>query len=306
MIGLKQIPTITIAVLAHNEAERIEKCLASLPLGQPDIAIHVIVNGSTDDTAELAQQAADVYDNVIVHDWRQGGKSRSWNRWVFDELGDFSPTHIFVDGDAEVEAGSVTALDRAMHAFPDVNAVSGMPLNGRSVEHYRDLMLREHGLFGDLYALSGDFLSRMKSRQIRLPNDLVGDDGLLAAMAKTSLENEGFWSDDRVFICEQAGFRCAPFHILDFSSWVTQYQRMISYSRRNFQNRIIKDIMCSTGPVGLPGRLVPRYGPYRDQFELRGGITGFFDRLAKGRMMKEYVEKPKHCPSNDHFVSTSI
>ncbi len=306
MIGLKQIPAITIAVLAHNEADRIEKCLAGLPLGQPDIAIHVIVNGSTDDTAELAQQAADFYDNVIVHDWRQGGKSRSWNRWVFDELDDFSPTHIFVDGDAEVEAGSVTAMDRALQAFPDVNAVSGMPLNGRSVEYYRNLMLREHGLFGDLYALSGDFLSRMKSRQIRLPNDLVGDDGLLAAMAKTSLENEGFWSDERVFICEQAGFRCAPFRVLDFSSWVNQYKRMISYSKRNFQNRIIKDIMYATGPAGLPGRLAPRYGQYKDRFELRAGITGFFDRLAKSRMMKEYVEKPKHCPSNDHFVSVSL
>ncbi|GAB5489698.1 MAG: hypothetical protein Pars2KO_32680 [Parasphingorhabdus sp.] len=305
MIDLRQIPAITIAVLAHNEADRIEKCLASLPLGRPGIAIHVIVNGSTDDTAKLASQTAENYDNVIVHDWREGGKSRSWNRWVFDELDGFSPTHIFVDGDAEIEPGSVIAMDQALHVFPDVNAVSGMPLNGRSVEYYRDLMRRDHGLFGDLYALSGDFLSRMKSRQIRLPTDLVGDDGLLAAMAKTSLENEGFWMDERVFICERAGFRCVPFHVLDFSSWVNQYRRMISYSKRNFQNRIIKDIMYSTGPTGLPGRLAPRYGSYRDRFELRRGVTGFFDRLAKGRMMKEYVDKPKYCPANHHFVSVS-
>lgn len=306
MTDLRQIPAITIAVLAHNEAARIEKCLASLPLGYCGIAIHVIVNGSTDETAKLAKQVAVNHENIIVHDWKQGGKSRSWNRFVFDVLKGFSPTQIFVDGDAEIEPGSISAMDQALHAFPNINAVSGMPVNGRSVEYYRDLMLREHGLFGDLYALSGDFLSRMKAKQIRLPNDLVGDDGLLAAMAKTNLENEGFWSDDRVFVCEKAGFRCEPFDVLDVTSWVSQYRRMLSYSKRYCQNRIIKDIMYSTGPVGLPQRLAWSYGPYSDRLEMRTGIAGIFDRVARSRMMGEYVRKPKQRLSNDQLVSVAI
>ena len=134
MTDLRLMPAITIAVFAHNEADRIEKCLTSLPLGQADTAIHVIVNGSIDDTAKLARQTATTYDNVIVHDWQQGGKSRSWNRWVFDELDDFSRTHIFVDGEAEIEPGSVVAMDQALHSLSAINAVAGMPVNGRSVE----------------------------------------------------------------------------------------------------------------------------------------------------------------------------
>lgn len=306
MTGLNETPAIAIAVLAHNEADRIEKCLSSLPLGEPGVAIHVIVNGSTDHTAKLARLIAENYSNVIVHDWKQGGKSRSWNRWVFDELTEFSPTHIFVDGDAEVEAGSVTAIDQALHTLSGVNAVAGMPLNGRSVEHYRALMQRDYGLFGDLYGLSGDFLMRMKARQIRLSDDLVGDDGLLAAMAKTDLENEGFWSNDRVFVCERAGFHCEPFNVWDLASWVNQYRRMISYSKRNFQNRIVKDIMLSTGPVGLPRRLAWSYGPYTSLFQMRTGITGLFDHLAKGLMMRECVEKPKHRLTRDQLVSVSL
>ena len=42
---------IVIAVLAHNEERRIGACLASLPLGDPAVAVHVVVNGSTDRTA---------------------------------------------------------------------------------------------------------------------------------------------------------------------------------------------------------------------------------------------------------------
>lgn len=306
MTVLSQVPAITIAVLAHNEADRIEKCLASLPLGQPSISLHVIVNGSTDDTAELSRRVAKNFENVTVHDWQKGGKSRSWNRFVFEELSDFSATHIFVDGDAEVKAGSVIEMDRALHTFPHINAVAGMPLNGRSAQHYRKKMLDEHGLFGDLYALSGDFLKRMKSRNVRLPQDLVGEDGLLAALAKTALDNEGFWSNDRVFICENAGFWCEPFRVFDLTSWINQYRRMISYSKRNFQNQIIKDIMLTAGPSALPPELAPYYQLYGDRFQIRGGITGFFDRLALKRMMNEHDGEPASIPPNGQILKASL
>ncbi len=40
-----------IAVMAHNEERRIARCLASLPLGDPLVAVHAVVNGSRDRTA---------------------------------------------------------------------------------------------------------------------------------------------------------------------------------------------------------------------------------------------------------------
>lgn len=282
---MSAMPPICITVLAHNEEARIAACLNSLPLGVADVAIHVVVNGSTDRTADIARGIANRASNIIVHDWAEGGKARSWNRFLFGTLPDFHQVHVFVDGDAEIAPGSVTALAAALAAQPDANAASGLPLNGRKVAFYQEAIRRDHGLFGDLYALSGDFLRRMKAQGIRLPDDVVGDDGLVCAMAKTDLGSEANWNDARVTVCEGAGFLCAPVRLLRPASWAMQYKRMISYSIRHFQNGLITKIMRDTGPVGLPERLASLYAAGLATARPRPVLpTWWFDRLALVRM----------------------
>lgn len=284
---MSAIPPICVAVLAHNEEARIPACLASLPLGDPEVAIHVIVNGSTDDTAVFAQAIAARADNVTVHEYRKGGKARSWNRFLFDDLAAFHRFHIFVDGDAEALPGSVAALAAMLEANPKANAAAGLPMNGRRVAVYQQQMRHEHGLFGDLYALPGSFLARMKDMAVRLPDDVVGDDGLICAMAKTDLADESHWDDTRVVVCEQAGFLCAPVRLASPLSWRMQYRRMINYSVRHFQNRMISIIMREAGPAGLPRsmtdiypKMLPGLRPRRDM------RFAWFDRIALARMAR--------------------
>lgn len=282
---MKEVAPICIAVLAHQEEARIATCLNSLPLGNADAVIHVIVNGSTDRTAAIARDIAKLHANVTVHEFVEGGKSRSWNRFVFNALETFHPVHVFVDGDAEVAAGSIGALGASLVSDPCANAASALPLNGRKVAHYQAAMRQEHGLFGDLYALRGDFLRRMKASDVRLPDDLVGDDGLLAAMAKTDLENEDNWDDARVVICEGAGFLCEPVRLADPKSWRLQYRRMISYSVRHLQNRMISKIMRGAGPAALPKQMVELYPSELGNCRPRASFPEFwFDRIALRRM----------------------
>src|SRR3546814_4651344 len=74
---------ICAAIFAHNEERRIGSCLKSLPLDRMDIAFHVLVNGSNDRTADRARLAAGGRANVHIHELHPGGKSRTWNRFVF-------------------------------------------------------------------------------------------------------------------------------------------------------------------------------------------------------------------------------
>lgn len=280
-------PSICIAVLAHNEEARIAACLNSLPLGEKDVAIHVLVNGSNDATAAIAGGVAAAARNVTVHIFREGGKARSWNRFLFDELDGFHETHIFVDGDAEIVPGSIEALKLALKAKPRANAASGLPMNGRKMAYYQQAMRREHGLFGDLYAVRGDFLQRMKQGYIRLPDDVIGDDGLICAMAKTDLGDESQWNDYRVAVCDAAGFLCAPVSALSPVSWRMQYRRMINYSVRHYQNAMISRIMRDTGAKGLPRLLSDIYRRELPGMQPRGRPELFwFDRLALKRMAR--------------------
>jgi glycosyltransferase involved in cell wall biosynthesis len=280
---------ICITVLAHNEAARIAVCLNSLPLSDAGVAIHVVVNGSSDATANIARAIAAKTSNLSVHEYAEGGKARSWNRFLFDELSDFHGTHVFVDGDAEVVPGSVAAMAAMLHDIPAANAISAMPNNGRKMHYYREAMRRRHGLFGDLYALRGSFLARMKGKGIRLPDDLVGDDGLIGALAKTDLGDERDWRDSRVVTCEAAGFLCEPVSLLNPVSWRMQYRRMISYSTRHFQNRLVSNIMRSTGPSGLPRQMASLYADNLPVLMPRAEFPAYwFDRIAL-RRMREHI-----------------
>ncbi|MGB3472659.1 MAG: glycosyltransferase [Erythrobacter sp.] len=270
-----------IVVLAHNEERRIARCLASLPLRDAGIYVHVVVNGSTDRTAEIAREFA----GVQVHEYKQGGKSRSWNRFVLDEV-DPAGAYILVDGDAEITPGSIDALIEALDVNPHANAVAGMPRNGRGANAYRAAMIRDNGLFGDLYALRGSFVERMRASGIRLPDDLIGDDSLIGALAKTDLANEDDWRDDRVVVCEGAGFLCEPTRV-SLGSLSGQYTRMVNYSVRHHQNRIVTQIMRGPGPTALPRTLASQYGEWLPQFsERRHPVWWWIDRQALRRMRR--------------------
>lgn len=277
------MPKTIIAVLAYNEERRIATCLRSLPLCEPGTQTHVIVNGTSDATADIARGFA----GVTVHDYAQGGKSRSWNRFVLDTPGLSADTWVFVDGDAEIVPGSIAALRQCLAANPDANAASGLPCNGRQAAAYRESIVKVHGLFGDLYALRGSFVERMRAAQIRLPEDLIGDDGLIGALAKTDLGDEEAWRDDRVVPCEKAGFLCEPTR-LSVASLGGQYRRMINYSVRHFQNRIVTDYMRGGGPQTFPGELSSVYPQYLPRFTPRAHPAWWwFDRQALQRMAND-------------------
>jgi glycosyltransferase involved in cell wall biosynthesis len=276
-------PSIVATIFAHNEERRIAACLKSLPLDDPAIGFHVVVNGTTDRTAAIAREVSQ--GRAKVHEYALGGKSRSWSRFVLDDLPAFVPAHIFVDGDAELAPGSVQALAAALRNNPSANAAAGFPLNGRKAADYRAALIRQRGMFGDLYALSGSFLERMKAAGIRLPDDHIGDDGLLGALAKTDLGREQNWDDRRIVPCPDAGFLCAPASLADPRSWRIQYRRMINYSVRHFQDRIVSDVMRGPGPAALPRTLASFYAEALPRFRPRSALRWWwFDQLALARM----------------------
>lgn len=270
---------IVIIVLAHNEERRIARCLGSLPLQAEGIAAHVVVNGSSDRTAEIARSFP-----VTVHDWAQGGKARSWNRIVIDTPGVAGDVFAFVDGDAEVLPGSIEALAETLRTDPAANAAAGLPANGRMADRYRAETIATHGMFGDLYALSGSFVARLRASGVRLPEDLIGDDSLIGALAKTDLANEDDWQDARIATCLKAGFLCEP-TALSPASLGNQYRRMINYSVRHFQNRIVSSIMRGAGPTALPQRMAELYPGWLGQFAPRRDPQWWwFDRKAIAKM----------------------
>ncbi len=272
---------VLVTVLAHHEERRIAACLDSLPLGESDVRVAVVVNGSSDATADIVRGYRE--RGVELVEYAEGGKSRSWNRFMID-AGPRAATYVFVDGDAELLPGSIAALERCLVAHPRANAASAPPMNGRNATHYRKLMAQEAGLFGDCYALRGAFVERLRASGIRLPDDLIGDDSLIAALAHTDLGSDADWRSERVVACPDAGFYCVP-NGLTLLGLRQQAKRMTNYALRRFQNRIITAIMRSSGPQGLPRLMAETYPAWFDRLAPRlNPLWYWFDRQALARM----------------------
>lgn len=286
--------SVAVGIFAHQEERRIGLCLASLPMDRADTVYHVLVNGTKDATAACAREAAGRRANVIVHDFVEGGKSRTWNRFVHDILSGDEKAVVMMDGDAQIAPGSIGTLTAALAADTRINAAAGMPGNGRHMAAYREAMRKEGGLFGDLYALSGDFVRRIRVRGLRLPDDLIGDDGLVAAWAHNDLGRDEAFSLSRIVNCEDAEFMAEPVSPFRPATWRMQYKRMINYSVRHFQSRIVADIMTREGPEGLPPSLAPLYPAWFERFDTRGGLDWWFDRKALRRMHDADSLHPPH------------
>jgi hypothetical protein len=179
--------------------------------------------------------------------------------------------------------GALEAMVATLSGDRQANGVNAFPATGRNQAQYRETIADDHGLFGALYGLSTDFIGRLKTSEIRLPYDLIGDDGLIAALAKTDLGPESNWDKNRIANCESAAFAFEEADWRAPTTWGLQFRRMINYSIRRYQNMIISQIMRGPGPGALPIVMRDAYAAHWHRFDIRPKYA-LFDWLAKRRM----------------------
>jgi hypothetical protein len=149
----------------------------------------VLANGCRDATARIASDAG-----LEVADLPQGGKSRTWNRFVHDLSRRDADVLIFCDADIEFTAPDcLERLAQTLHARPGLWVLNSQPV--------KDTVARPDGLgtldriiaaaagglddwksaiCGQLYAMPAPL-----ARQLHLPIGLPVEDGFLRAMVLT-------------------------------------------------------------------------------------------------------------------------
>ncbi|CAM8624946.1 Glycosyltransferase 2-like [Paracoccaceae bacterium] len=183
---------VDIGVFAHNEAKGIADMVAQL-LAQDfrglEARILVLANGCTDATADLALAAG-----VEVADLAEGGKSRTWNRFVHDLARDAAEVLIFVDADIAFTAPDcLKRLALGLVARPELWVLNSQPV--------KDIVARPEGLgvLDKIIAAAGGGLDDWKTaicgqlyampaaraRRFHLPIGLPVEDGFLRAMVLT-------------------------------------------------------------------------------------------------------------------------
>lgn len=294
MIGMAM--SVGVCVFAYNEAKSIQRCLESLLTDQLDVppTIYVVANGCSDNTVSVVRDfAAGRTESIFIEDLSVGDKANAWNHFVFE----VSPTHdyyFFCDGDCWFSKGSLPSMIRTLDQAPHANMVSSIPLSGRNRASFAADVINSRGATGNLNLLRADFVSRIRSRGLRMPFGTIGDDSLIGSYAKFDLDfRDGNWDDTRIEVDQESGFFYDSIPIFSFSGLQKYLRRLIRYSTRYHQNMIMRHIFLSgslmTGTIEtLPGTAAELYRMHPEQLKIKWrGYTTLFDVIALLRIRRQ-------------------
>lgn len=194
---------VDIAVFAHNEAAGIARMIEGLArqdlLRRADLSarVYILANGCSDDTITRARAALrdlPVSDRFEVMDFAEGGKSRTWNRFVHEVSRPESELLVLCDADIEIPCeDALSRLVETLVARPELAVANSRPVKdiafrpeeaagldrliaagGGSLDDWRK------AICGQLYAMRAGV-----ARGIHLPIGLPVEDGFLRAMVLT-------------------------------------------------------------------------------------------------------------------------
>lgn len=191
---------VAFGIFAHNEARDLPRLLDDICtqdiLSDVTVSVefHLLANGCTDDTAEVARRHAlkdRLGEAFVVHDFPEGGKSRTWNRFVHEQTPDEADLLGFLDADIRLGGpGHLSGLVRGLAAREDLRAFVSRPVADRAgaTTLIARAIVRGGGTSGDWQrAICGQcyLLRAAAARHIHLPVGLPVEDGFLRAMLLT-------------------------------------------------------------------------------------------------------------------------
>lgn len=246
----------SVCVFAHNEERLLPRCLAALDgaAAGGEYVVHVMENGSRDDTARVARALAAADPRIRVHQAALADKANAWNDYVH-RLADDADMHVFIDGDVQPGKGAFKSLAYAFEGSPQAHAAAALPTTGRSRRAWTKRLFAERWLSGNLYAMRSEALDLFRTKSIRLPVGAVGEDGLLSYLLVTDLK--GGHDDsrrERIAIASGAFFEFDSLgpSLRDLKIYRRRLRR---YSQRFFQNEVLYARLKTYGVEAMPERI---------------------------------------------------
>jgi glycosyltransferase involved in cell wall biosynthesis len=274
-------PAWPVAVFAHNEARNIVACLDSLQGCAHPIACHVLANACSDRTEAVVRDYAAHHPNVQLVSIALGDKANAWNVFVHEVASPGAAYYFFIDGDVRATPGSLDALAQQLERHPAANGASALPCSGRGVDAFRRDMLKDNGVAGNLYALRGSFVERIRSSAISMPIGTIGEDALMGAMLKWDLRGDTRWDNSKVVVAEAAGFTFDSVSPWLSREWRKYFRRRVRYSVRGYQNRMLGRAIQPAGFESLPRHVRDLYRRYPELLSVGWrGVDTVFDWLA--------------------------
>lgn len=252
-------PRWSVAVFAHNESGRIRTALESIvaAAGGHEVEVFVLANGCTDATSEEVRACASVLADLWLVEIGRADKANAWNTYVQDVITPERATEVetffFMDGDVTLEPDALVVLAAALREVPSAKAAGGMPASGRDRAAWRNRMVKNGTIAGNLYALRGSFLKRLRQQQIRMPIGLIGEDLFLSWLVATEIgERAPVEQGPQCIFSPGAEFSFRSLSPMRPRDYRTYARRKWRYTQRALQLEMLMHVMHTGGIAALP------------------------------------------------------
>lgn len=277
---------ISIGMMAHNEAERIESALRSLldqdllRSSSAIVELQILANGCTDQTVAIAQETLTkiapcaYFSNLrwSVEVIAQAGKSNAWNAFVH-QCSDLAADYLFLM-DADIELLGTNTLQSMVDTLernPQADVAVDRPIKDVVLKNSKTL---PEQIFTAIAHLSSERFGKAKEeapawicgqlycgrpsalRQIRLPISSLAEDGLLYQLLVTDSLRSPI-NPHRVILAKSAAHSFEAYTRLDL---LLKHERW-----RIFSNSVNDLLLTSLRQRGLTGPAVSHYIHHQNQ-----------------------------------------
>jgi hypothetical protein len=183
-----------------------------------------------------------------------GDKAHAWNQYVHDILPP-SDVAFFVDGYAQVMPDALKLISDGFKDAPKAFAASGVPTIGRSAGTQTEIMLREGGIHGSLYAVRGDFVGQLRSINFRLPLGIYRTDPVLGAAICFTLDPaRNDWESARIFVHPRATWKIRPLSFLSLADVRSHFKKIMRQAQGALENLAVRQHLAieKKTPQSLP------------------------------------------------------
>lgn len=245
-----------VGVFGQNEAARIGQCIASIAhaaQGQRVLAT-VLLNGTTDDSAAVALQAAAACSQPVeIYRIAHADKSNAINHFFY-ELRVPASGYCCVDAYVVIGPDTLSGFAHAFASSQEARLATGIAVNGRSEMLSVEKTLTVGGVVhGQLYAPQRQFIERLTQQGLRLPLGLYRGDGLLGSMAAHDLDPlTRPWDNKRVPGVREATYEIKPLSPFSPRDVRRHLRRSVRHMRGRLENAAIQRIIYARGYTALP------------------------------------------------------
>jgi hypothetical protein len=233
----------SVAIFSSRESfEILSKSIeAALAASRGETVVDVVINGSrglADQAGKFVEtlQTRRVTARVRVWYVSVADKSHAWNQYLYD-IWPGADIAFFVDGYVQVMKDAFAQISDGLAGASNALAGSGVPTMGRSARRLQT----KPGIHGNLYAIKGDVLRKVRKNGFRLPLGLYRTDSLVGAIICFGLDpTKNQWDSNRLLIQPRATWRFDPLRWWSITDLRSHWKRVVRQAQGTLENSAVR------------------------------------------------------------------